>query len=759
MTGKEWICRGLGIFLGVLCLTACSGKPGAASQEKVWYPEYVATINQVDFQDRVTREVYLCNEELICETWMMDGRSFYMQEYYTIPLSQPGAVPEKFSLQFSGGLTSVYDMAKDDQGNYYTLESDRDYIAAENEGVITQGFCVCTYDAEGMRREKWGITEWLLEAGGQVMAYRLALDGQGNIYVLGPEILLLIDSTGHYRGCIQERIWNMICGADGQIYYINYGSIDHPLKKIDFESGKSEHVRSNFPQGNLFRGENEELWVFNQIGVYRSREGETAPELILNWLDVDIDGAGVREMALLPDGQFLVIMLDTNNWNIQTAEEAQPLELAHLARTEGENAGRKLIDMAVISISEDLRLATLQYNREHPDYRVVLREYAGIDGQRSVSQAVAAIDLDLVSGREPDILSVDYFDLEKYTSKGLLVDLGQYLDKSDRLHREDLVEAVVNAYTMDGKLVALPTWFRMETIIGKKSMLGEGDHWSIEDMAAFFDKYQDPQVWQSASPESMLEICMKFNQSYFVDWEKGSCNFDTEEFYRLLEFAGRFSGDQEFGGWNRIRQEDGQALLWIKWCARVDFVSEMPQWFSGEEVSYIGYPVLDGKPGIMLETSADSYGILSTSAYKEQAWDYLEYVILAKGGSDRYFSVLRDGLDRMLKESTADPYEVNEAGEARLDGEGKPIRRYTGINTYIGVDLDDLVVYDYVPLPEEVEQVKELVNLARPAPGYHEVIENIILEEAAGYFAGDKGAEEAAALIQNRVQLYLDEQK
>lgn len=87
MTGKEWICRGLGIFLGVLCLTACSGKPGAASQEKVWYPEYVATINQVDFQDRVTREVYLCNEELICETWMMDGRSFYMQEYYTMSLS------------------------------------------------------------------------------------------------------------------------------------------------------------------------------------------------------------------------------------------------------------------------------------------------------------------------------------------------------------------------------------------------------------------------------------------------------------------------------------------------------------------------------------------------------------------------------------------------------------------------------------------------------------------------------------------------
>lgn len=756
MTGKGWIYNGIGILFAALCLTACSGRQGAASQEKIWYPEYVATINQVDFQDRMTRDVYLCGEELICETYMMDGGSFYMKEYYAMPLSQQGAVPEKIS----GGWGFVYDMAKDDQGNYYTLESDGDYIVAENEGVITDGVCVCTYDAEGALREKWGISEWLLEAGGQVAAYRLTLDGQGNIYVLGPEILLLMDSTGHYRGCIRERILDMICGPDGQLYYIDYAAIDHPLKKIDFESGKSELVRSNFPQGNMFWGENEELWVFNLIGVYRSREGETTPELILNWLDVDIDGAKVREMALLPDGQFLVIMLDTNNWMIQTVEEAQPLEWACLARTEGENAGRKLITMAVMSISEDLRTATLQYNREHPDYRVVLKEYAGIDGQRSIEDAVSAMDLDLVSGREPDILSVDYFDLEKYTSKGLLEDLGQYMDKSDRLHREDLVEAVVNAYTLDGKLVALPTWFRMETIIGKKSMLGEGNHWSIEDMAAFFDKYQDPRVWQSASPESMLEICMKFNQSYFVDWEKGTCNFDAEEFYRLLEFAGQFSGDREFGDWNRIRQEDGQALLWIKWCAGVDFVSEMPQWFSGEEVSYIGYPVMDGKPGIMLETSADSYGILSTSVYKEQAWDYLEYVILAKGEqSDRFFSVLRDGLDRMLEESTTDPYMVDETGEVRLDGEGKPIRRYTASNTFIGVDLDDLVVYNYVPLPDEVEQVKELVNVARPAPGYHEVIENIILEEAAGYFAGDKEAEEVAARIQNRVQLYLDEQK
>lgn len=38
-------------------------------------------------------------------------------------------------------------------------------------------------------------------------------------------------------------------------------------------------------------------------------------------------------------------------------------------------------------------------------------------------------------------------------------------------------------------------------------------------------------------------------------------------------------------------------------------------------------------------------------------------------------------------------------------------------------------------------------------------IENMILEEAGSYFSGDRDAEAVAALIQNRVQLYLNERQ
>ena len=192
----------------------------------------------------------------------------------------------------------------------------------------------------------------------------------------------------------------------------------------------------------------------------------------------------------------------------------------------------------------------------------------------------------------------------------------------------------------------------------------------------------------------------------------------------------------------------------LKWCTMPDFISEMPQWFEGEEVSYIGYPTLDGLPGILLETSESAYGILSDSPHKEPAWDYLEYLILEESRQENLFPILKDKLDQNLASGMEDPYELDQEGEPVLDWEGEPVRRILRRDTFIG---SDLTIEHYVPLSGEVQQVRELIAQARPAPGYRETVISIIREEAAGYFAGDKDAWETARIVQNRVQLYLEE--
>ena len=61
------------------------------------------------------------------------------------------------------------------------------------------------------------------------------------------------------------------------------------------------------------------------------------------------------------------------------------------------------------------------------------------------------------------------------------------------------------------------------------------------------------------------------------------------------------------------------------------------------------------------------------------------------------------------------------------------------------------------PTEEKVEKVKVMLEDARFPPLRTEGILNIICEEAEEYFSGTKSIEEVTAVIQNRVQLYMDE--
>lgn len=58
-----------------------------------------------------------------------------------------------------------------------------------------------------------------------------------------------------------------------------------------------------------------------------------------------------------------------------------------------------------------------------------------------------------------------------------------------------------------------------------------------------------------------------------------------------------------------------------------------------------------------------------------------------------------------------------------------------------------------------LEEFMDFVENCQPTPDTPKAISNILYDELAGYFEGNRSAEETAQTIQNRVQLYLDEQK
>lgn len=64
------------------------------------------------------------------------------------------------------------------------------------------------------------------------------------------------------------------------------------------------------------------------------------------------------------------------------------------------------------------------------------------------------------------------------------------------------------------------------------------------------------------------------------------------------------------------------------------------------------------------------------------------------------------------------------------------------------------VVSDGTPV---MDKYKALLECYVPYPGEYGEITEIVWEEGQAYIEGDKSASEVAAIIDNRIQLYLDE--
>lgn len=74
----------------------------------------------------------------------------------------------------------------------------------------------------------------------------------------------------------------------------------------------------------------------------------------------------------------------------------------------------------------------------------------------------------------------------------------------------------------------------------------------------------------------------------------------------------------------------------------------------------------------------------------------------------------------------------------------------------IKIMKEDTLV-EFVPMEELAEELKDYVNRARYKPLKAKEVLSIIYDETELFFNGDKSLEAVREVIQNRVQLYLDE--
>jgi len=171
-----------------------------------------------------------------------------------------------------------------------------------------------------------------------------------------------------------------------------------------------------------------------------------------------------------------------------------------------------------------------------------------------------------------------------------------------------------------------------------------------------------------------------------------------------------------------------------------------------EETTCIGYPTFDDSPGVFLNGS-ELYGISSVSEHKEGAWEFLESVLSSE--RDRHgwgFPAHKEQLDQLLKEAMTPEYITDEKGDPMKDENGEPMEKPKTSWGY-----DDWNVDIYAATEEEIEEIRHMIEIARPVNRGSEEIYSMIQEEVQPYFAGQKSASEVAGIIQSRVGIYVSE--
>ena len=742
----KWIISLLLVILMTLGLAAC-GEKQENGTDWVYVPQFLelegaGNINWRDVRFSGDKLYYASN------SWNeLTDQSFSSLHRYSF--LDGGAEELVLNLPEETYLTG-WDIGGD--GSLYALLA----VWGGNEalGISDNAYMVAKYDDQG---KELFVTDFsdLLDRDSYLDG--LVVDGEDRVYVTEKSALWLFDAEGNPAGTLNLNavagggLVNCCKGADGRVYvavtgYSGNGSAP-TLLSVNFEKKSLEEECPGFPtaialiqnaEGSFFIHDGTSVSVYND----KTREKEK----LFDWLDCDMDGSYVTGVGTLADGRLVAAFED---WSI-------------------DDRGIVVIDKLradQVAPKQEIVLGTLRgvdtspvvyFNRRNSDYHITVRRY--LEDYDHLEDALNRLNADIVSDNCPDLIDLDFYyvGVRKMAANGVFEDLSPYLEQSS-LDRSDMFENILEEYTYDGKLICVPGIFSIDTMIGSTARVGEEMGWSTEDVIALMDSYPEADLFNWTYRENLFPFLLDINA--YVDWETGTCSFDSDEFKSLLEYVNRFPGYEEYvADVERSEQEklqNGEVLLTRRVIAAFDAIQCYKAMFN-EDITCIGYPNAGGSNRVELSAS-NEYAIMARSKVKDGAWAFIESCLTREYPTWVHnwgFPNSKSELERMAEGEVNVEYVLDENGEQVLDENGNP--KVVG-KTYSSFGEGDWR-YHYRPSTrEEVEMVLELIQSAecKGEPNYQMRV--IIDEEVDAYFLGQKSLDDVVDIIQSRMQVYVSE--
>lgn len=478
----------------------------------------------------------------------------------------------------------------------------------------------------------------------------------------------------------------------------------------------------------------QQLRIFTGDRVYGWDPDTGLAQELFRLTNYGVDISAVQQVFVLPEEKLLAV----------TKSRDGDYVFHSLSYVEGDLLdGREVITVGLLGTNtgELVEKAIRNYNFSGPEVLVKAVSYSDTAARAAgFASGEDMLYTAVVNGEAPDIILLPNLFRPQLIRSGLFLDLYPYIDADDELSREQFLPNVLTAEEYDGTLPVIMPAYLLFTAVGDPDVVGEKPGWSWEEYEAVLAA--NPQV---VTPYYRVDRLMQLYHQVilggrFIDRRAGQSHLDSPEFVRLLEASAGYAeqaADPMFDP--KPIYTARQALL--RWTLLGDFRTALllQYEFDGSFVCK-GYPSDTGGSALM---PALRLGITSHCNDPDAAWQFVRYMLLPE------FQDALLGTAFPLREDSLTAA-VMKAGE-EVPG--------AGAASYLsGLTEEQMDYWRRGLTPQECEGILDAIRAAHQVVQPDPVIEAILAEEASAYYAGVRSAQETAALIDSRVQLYLDEQ-
>lgn len=633
----------------------------------------------------------------------LNGRSFSSEEISKMiyATDQEGNILHTYPLpeEYSG----LSDMCPCADGSLWIMTS----VWSEDQNY--QGNRFCRLSSEGAVLDEFYIQDMFSD-----VPYWMLLDETRKcLYVIDWHTLYALDYGGNelfrlstYMG---GSFYTPCYTADGRLAVMERTGAKDVVLLLDFEAQTwGENYELAVDGRGLFPGTVEDLYVGDEQQLYGMDLSTGILTPLLNWLDTGTN-SDVSEVNALANGSYLI------NAGF-TLSLARPFE------------GNSCITLTLATLDPVfVEGAVLNFNASQSEYKITVRDYSQYNTSESDAAGLEQLGLDIAAGEVPDIFHLQGIPVSHYAALGLLEDLYPYIDSDPELDREDLIPSFLSAMEMDGKLYALSPYVCIRSCFAEEGVLSED--WTFSELRSLSDGI-DPFAGVLTSYEFLRDMAGG-TDSLFVDWEAGTCDFDTQEFIDLLTIASWLPVDER-GEYDISENEPILMMEHVATPVSIMFFTVT----QGKEMNAYGFPGRDGTQYLISPTTV-SWAVSAQSAHKEGAWSFLRMFLSEEYQSQNNIPITCNDYNKAIEEEIV-----------RVES-GHTIELPSADGNWM----------EYAYTMDYLEEFEYLVESVTGIYEYDSSLMNIIWSEAQAFFAGDKSAEDAARIIQSRASIYMAEQR